>query len=169
MTHVADHVFPAPTLRRCAPRARPRAPRPLRIDCRDQRWPAIAAALSALRAAKRRSVRIVDAECGAGRILLCAVRYARALGFTSIEGRGIDDAPALVRRAQAAAGDLHAPAIGLTFETGEMAVALQDESDFPADIVVWHGGGRQDRAVVRALAAAGHTLIADPTTGGCAQ
>lgn len=157
MTHVAEHSIPGllgiarPNRRRAAshPDARPR--------CRDSRWPALAAALDALYAARRRSVRIVDTECGAGALLLCAVRYARTLGFTAIEARGIDDAPALLHRAQTAAAALHDPAIGISFEARALAQALDEESEFPADIVLWHRCPNGDVAH-----AAGCTQIADP-------
>ncbi len=166
MTHVADHTigpvltglaFPHRRRRAAAPRKQGRIPR-----CRDARWPLLAAAIAGLRAARRRSVRIVDADCGAGTLLLCAVRYAQALGFTSIEARGIDKAPALVDRARHAAARISDPAIGISFETTDPTRALDEESDFPADIVLWHGPRGNDGIAARAVAAAGRTLIADP-------
>lgn len=163
MTHVAEYgiegVFrPRRTVRAHRPAATPR--------CRDARWPELAARLRALRADRRHSVRIVDADCGKGTLLLCAVRLARALGFTSIEARGIDDAPALVDRARASAADLHDPAVGITFEARDLVNALGDETEFPADIVVWHGcparcDADRRRRVERAVACAGRALIAD--------
>ena len=87
----------------------------------DPRWPAIGEALASLRDAKRRAVRIVDADCGAGAILIQALRHARALGFTAIEGRGIDSSPALIGRARAAAARLHDPAIGVAFDVAELS------------------------------------------------
>lgn len=163
MTHVAElgviglRLAPRPASARRRNAARPR--------CRDARWPQVVAALAALRVEKRRSVRIVDADCGAGTLLLCAVRFARAIGFTAIEARGLDRAPASIRRARSAAAGLHDPAIGITFEQGTPATA-QDEVDFPADIVLWHGGRRGEdhaalRATEQALARAGRALIAD--------
>lgn len=162
MTHVAEHSVPAllgvarPIRRRASsrPTARPK--------CRDVRWPALAAALDALYAARRRSVRIVDTDCGAGALLLCAVRYARTLGFTAIEARGIDDAPTLVHRAQAAAAVLHDPAIGICFEARDLSQALDEESEFPADIVLWHRCPAGEAAPDRAAACAGCIQIADP-------
>ena len=114
MTHVAEHIIPAAPP--AYPHARPtRARRPRRSISRDARWPALAAALLDLRSAHRRSVRIVDTGCGGGALLLCAVRYARELGFTAIEARGIDTAAPLIGRARAAAAALHDPAIGVSF------------------------------------------------------
>lgn len=103
----------------------------------DARWPQLAARLLALKQACRRSVRIVDADCGAGGLLLHAAAHARALGFLAIEGRGIDASPALIGRARAAAARLRDPAIGMTFEVGEMLAALREEQPFPADILLW--------------------------------
>ena len=129
----------------------------------DDRWPAILAALAALRDAGRYSVRIVDADCGAGGLLLAALRHARTLGFTAIEGRGIDGAPSLVARATAAAARLRDPAIGVTVELGDLVTALADEADLPADIILFHRiPVCADRAAVaEAVTAAGRLVILD--------
>lgn len=160
MTHVADHVIAGP-LRR--PRAPLHAARPAAaaVRCRDERWPAVAAALAALRAARRRSVRIVDADCGGGALLLCAARHARALGFTAIEARGIDRAPWRVERARASAVAIRDAAIDITFETADVVDALDAEAQFPADIVMWHGRSGTTPEEARAVACAGRMLIAD--------
>ncbi|MDY7524311.1 SAM-dependent methyltransferase [Sphingomonas sp. 10B4] len=161
MTYAPEHTIEGPTLERAASRKRSSAAG-RRPRCRDTRWPEVAAALAALRAAKRCSVRIVDADCGAGSLLLCAVRFARSLGFTAIEARGVDTAPALVDRARAAAATVRDPAIGITFERGEPIAALCEESDFPADIVLWHGGrGANASTADRAAVRAGRAVIAD--------
>lgn len=131
-----------------------------RAASHDPRWPAVMAALAALRDRKRCAVRIVDADCGAGCLLLQALRHARALGFTAIEGRGIDGAPALIGRARAAAARLRDPAIGVTFEAADMATALADEHDLPADIVLWHGVA-EGVQVPDVLRLAGMLVIAD--------
>lgn len=127
----------------------------------DLRWTDICTALAALREQGRHSIRIVDTACGCGTLLIEAVRHARALGFTAIEGRGIDGSPAMIGRAQAAAARLHQPAIGVTFEMMDMIEALASEADFPADIVLWHGARAEDhRQGVRAsLAKAGNLII----------
>ncbi|WP_010215370.1 hypothetical protein [Sphingomonas sp. PAMC 26621] len=161
MTYLADHSVAAPLRAVRTPRrAKVRTACP---KCRDARWAAVSAALVALRDGNRRSVRIVDADCGNGTLLLCAVQQARALGFTAIEARGIDAAPAHVARARAAAAAMHDPAIGIAFETGDLLAALDVERELPADIVLWHGArGRNASAEARAVACAGRTLIADP-------
>ncbi len=164
MNNLAEHTVPSPV--RPPERRHVAIPASQRFHCQDARWPDIAAALAELRAAKRCSVRIVDTDCGTGALLLCAVCHARALGFTAIEALGFNDTPALVDRARAAATAVHDPAIGITFESADLASALDGETDFPADIVVWHGCKDCDAAVAQAVAAAGHTLIGDPETTG---
>lgn len=132
-----------------------------RTATHDPRWPAIAAALTRLRDAKRHSVRIVDVDCGAGCLLLQSLRYARLLGFTAIEGRGIDGAPALIGRARAAAGRLRDPAIGVVFEQADLLGALREEHDAPADIVLWRATSLAEASaeVTMALTRAGRTVI----------
>jgi SAM-dependent methyltransferase len=142
----------------------PAAVRPgSRRAAHDPRWPALAARLALLREQRRRAVRIVDADCGAGTLLVHAVLHARSLGFTAIEGRGIDGSPALIGRANAAAARLRDPAIGLAFEAADMVGALGDERECPADIVLWHGStsGRECQSVSDALARAGDLVIGD--------
>ena len=121
----------------------------------DPRWPAIGEAMASLRHAKRRAVRIVDADCGAGALLIQALRHARALGFTAIEGRGIDTSPALIGRARAAAAKLHDPAIGVAFDVADPVEGLRDEVEAPAEILLCH-----DRAIVASLGA-GERIIGD--------
>lgn len=111
----------------------------------------------------RYAVRIVDADCGAGCLLIHSLQYARSLGFTAIEGRGIDGSPALIGRARAAAVARRDPAIGVVFEVADMADALAEELDCPADIVLWHGIG-QERArgdILATVSAAGDLVLAD--------
>jgi SAM-dependent methyltransferase len=130
-----------------------------RTALHDPRWPAIAGALRALRDRGRFAVRIVDAGCGAGCLLLHAVHHARSLGFTSIEGRGIDGSPALIGRAKAAAQRQRDPAIGTAFDRSDVLVALGEEYDLPADLVLWHGTRRA--AIDQALARAADLVIRD--------
>lgn len=137
----------------------------------DPRWPRIVAALADLRERGRYAVRIVDADCACGTLLIAAAQHAHALGFTGIEARGIDRLPACIGRARAAARRLSDPAIGFRFEHADIVPALAEEADFPADILLWHDqrpGGEQ-AGVRAALAAAGVRLIGDPTLAACAQ
>lgn len=118
----------------------------------DPRWPAVAAALAALHEAGRFSIRIVDADCGAGSLLIHAAHHARAIGYNAIEARGIDGSPALVGRARAAAARLADPAIGVSFDLADALTALREEEEAPADILLWHGPRRADldAAIARA-------------------
>ncbi len=122
----------------------------------DARWPRIAATLDGLRLRHRRAVRIVDADCGCGTLLIEAAHYARSIGFTAIEVRGINGAPAMIGRAKAAALRHADPAIGYRFDCADMEEALREEAAFPADIVLCHA----------ALAGAGDVVIADPAERG---
>lgn len=87
----------------------------------------------------------------------------RSLGFVAIEGRGIDGSPALIGRARAAGARCEDPAIGLVFDVADMADALREEQDVPADIILCHLLGRQGVAagVEAALHAAGDMVIGD--------
>jgi SAM-dependent methyltransferase len=127
----------------------------------DLRWHALTAALEALRDKGRYAVRIVDADCGAGSFLLDVLRSAHRLGFTAIEGRGIDRSPLRVALARTAARRLHDSAIGVTFEAADPLEALESERDFPADIVLWNGYARKPatRELLHALHAAGDIVI----------
>lgn len=163
MNNVAECPIPVSGRRRPPAPAKDRGPGGQRVRCRDARWPTIVAALSGLRAVKRHSVRIVDADCERGNLLLCAVRHARAIGFTAIEARGIGGSPAQIRRARAAAAAIDDPAIGISFEADDLITALEGEADFPADILVWHGcKGRNPMVAAAVASAAARTVIADP-------
>ncbi|SOB88150.1 Methyltransferase domain-containing protein [Sphingomonas guangdongensis] len=115
-----------------------------------------------LREQGRHAVRIVDADCGSGALLIEAARHARALGFTAIEGRGIDGSPAMISRARIAAAGLQEPAIGVSFECVDLLTALAAETELPADLVLWSGKMHPDHRVelAAAVAAAGSCVIA---------
>jgi hypothetical protein len=131
----------------------------------DPRWPVVTAALATLRDDGRHAVRIVDADCGAGSLLLQAVHHARALDFTAIEGRGIDGSPSLIGRARAAANRCTNLAIGTTFEVADMVTALLEEHDLPADLVICHGMAKDRRPeVALALRNAARIVIGDDVT-----
>ena len=94
--------------------------------------------LIALRSKGRHAIRILDLGCGAGGWLFRAVLRARMLGFAAIEGRGIDDEPRALDRAQETAAHIHDPRIGLSFDLGETQGALAEEEDHGADIILIH-------------------------------
>lgn len=147
-----------------APRHLHARPAPIRRSVRaDPRWPQIVAALQGLRDAHRHAVRIVDADCACGTLLIEVARHARALGFTAIEGRGIDGSPALIGRARAAAARLHDPAIGLSFDMVDMRTALTQEAEAPADLLLWPGARPADATGMAAVLAAAATLVITDT------
>lgn len=164
MTYLAEHAVPGPFLPSSSVKPSVRQDGP--IQCSDERWHSLTSALKALRSAGRSCVRIVDCECESGSLLLCAARYARQLGFTSVEARGVDLREDRIRRARARAMRLRDPGICIGFEAGNMADVLNEEREFPADILVWHGcpqfAGMPDDEIATAAASGSRTQIADP-------
>ncbi|WP_230768913.1 SAM-dependent methyltransferase [Sphingomonas sp. Leaf4] len=125
----------------------------------DPRWADVAATLAALRGGRRHAVRIVDTDCGCGTLLIAALAHARSLGFTAIEGRGLDRSPACLGRARRAAAALHDPAIGVAFDATDVATALDQEAEAPADILLCH------HALPAHAPTAGRVVIADRHAG----
>ncbi len=142
--------------------------RPENIGARaekDRRWPAMLRKLKGLRKLGRRSIRIVDADCGAGDLLIHAARRARELGFVAIEGRGVDADPRLIADAQITAARQSDPAIGLVFEQGDRDNAMREECDFPADLLLCSAPRNEARAVVKLARTAGNTVLCDVREG----
>ncbi|MGK6320604.1 class I SAM-dependent methyltransferase [Sphingomonas sp. DT-204] len=99
-------------------------------------WTRIDAALVRLRTQRRHAIRILDLGCGPGTWLLRAVHRARELGFTAIEGRGIDPSPEMIALAHGAARTLGDPAIGIEFAVADLEAALAEEDDASCDLVL---------------------------------
>jgi hypothetical protein len=102
----------------------------------DRRWPRLMRALTSLRERGRRSIRIVDAQCGSGELLIEAAACARGLGFVAIEAHGTDRDAATVARARATGRGRTDPAIGITFAVDSLDHTLREEAAFPADIIL---------------------------------
>lgn len=121
-------------------------------------WQRIDKALIELRAQGRHAIRILDFGCGPGTWLLRTVARARALGFTAIEGHGIDLSPAMIALARQAAMAVTDPRIGLTFAVGDILETLEREGRHACDLalclygVLNHVVPAQLPAVTRALA-----------------
>lgn len=128
---------------------------------RDRRWPAMLRTLKRLRKRGRHSIRIVDADCGAGDLLIHAARRARELGFVAIEGRGIDTDPRLVASARCAAARQADPAIGLVFELGDQDAAMRDEAEFPADLLLCSASRADAHATAESARAAADRVLCD--------
>jgi SAM-dependent methyltransferase len=99
-------------------------------------WARIDAALMEIRERRRHALRILDVGCGPGTWLLRAVLRARELGFTAIEGHGIDVSREMVALARTAAAEIDDPAIGLTFDVSDLRAALVQEEAGDCDIVL---------------------------------
>jgi len=138
----------------------------IRIADHDRRWRELVTVLATLRQDGRCAIRIVDADCGMGFFLLRAVRYARALGFTAVEGRGIAGSSALIACARAVTSCYADPAVGLAFEVGDMVDALRQEEELPADVVLWHEArfGHLGSDMLPALRRAGDVVLGDKST-----
>ncbi|OAN57618.1 hypothetical protein [Sphingomonas sp. TDK1] len=136
-----------------------------RCAIQDLRWPAVLERLETLREQGRRSVRIVDAACGSGSLLLAAVRRARALGFLAIEARGVERDAALLARARSAAATLSDPAIDLHFDLGTPEPAMREETMFPADILLYAATPEALASLVWLARRAAYLALSGPTEG----
>ena len=128
---------------------------------KDRRWPAMLRKLKGLRKRGRRSIRIVDADCGAGELLMHAVRRARAMGFVAIEGRGIDADPRLIASALRAAARQSDPAIGLVFEQGDLDKVMREEAEYPADLLLCPASDTDARELKALARTAADTVLWD--------
>jgi len=128
---------------------------------KDRRWPAMLRKLKSLRKRGRRSIRIVDADCGAGELLIRAARRAREMGFVAIEARGIDTDPRLIARALHAAARRNDPAIGLVFELGDQDEVLREEAEYPADLLLCPVSDSDARERAELARAAADTVLWD--------
>lgn len=131
--------------------------RPQVIASRDPRWRPLIDRLATLREAGRRSVRILDIDCGAGHLLIDAARHARAIGFVAIEGLGADRSARLIHQAREQVMRLSDPAIGLLFDVTDPIEMLHAEAAFPADIVLYADPVRPDPVLEKAVIEAGVT------------
>ncbi|CAN5847881.1 hypothetical protein BH11PSE6_BH11PSE6_06090 [soil metagenome] len=136
-------------------------------------WARIDAALIELRAQGRHAIRILDLGCGPGTWLLRTAARARDLGFTAIEGRGIDISPAMIALAHEAAAGMTDPRIGLAFDVGDILEELEREGHHACDLalclygVLNHVAPATLPAVSRALArSTDGALIATVRTTG---
>lgn len=128
---------------------------------KDRRWPAMLRKLKGLRKRGRRSIRIVDADCGAGELLIHAVRRAREMGFVAIEGRGIDADPRLIASALRVAARQSDPAIGLVFEQGDPDKVLREEAEYPADLLLCPAADTNARELAALARTAADTVVWD--------
>jgi SAM-dependent methyltransferase len=125
-------------------------------------WSRLDAMLVRLWTDGRRAIRILDLGCGAGSWLLRLAVRARDLGFSAIDGLGIDVAPAMIDLARSRLRYAYDPHIGLRFEVADMMEMLEEEDEASYDIVLCLNGVLNHLpAEQRARAAAGIERVSD--------
>jgi hypothetical protein len=143
--------WPAVSIGMCSDRARAE---------KDPCWKPLVARLQSLRKSGRRSVRIVDVNCGDGSLLIAATREARKLGFLAIEGSGVDPDADNIDDARRQARWLSDCAIGLEFEKATPMPSLLAEAEFPADIILYAPPPTYSKSFEDAVRAAGRHVLA---------
>lgn len=113
------------------------------------------AALLEMQAAGRHAVRIVDIGCRSGATLIRALVRARSLGFVAIEGRGVDLSGDDVMVARWATQSWRDPAIGVSFEAGDILDALAQEEDAGIDLLICARDALERLPIVARRTAAG--------------
>jgi SAM-dependent methyltransferase len=103
-------------------------------------WARLDAMLVRLWTEGRRAIRILDLGCGPGTWLLRLAVRARDLGFSAIDGRGVDLSPAMIDLARSRLRCAADPHVGLRFDIGDLATALADEEDGSFDILLCLNG-----------------------------
>jgi SAM-dependent methyltransferase len=140
-------------------------------------WARIDAVLRDLHVHNRHAIRIIEVGCGDGKWLIRTAARARELGFTAIEGRGVDRDTLHIAAARCAAHDHPDPAIGLTFEVGTLGETLEEEGEQGCDILLSLGDALDGvgpgalsivaRAMMRCADAAAIVTVAQGKCGRC--
>lgn len=125
----------------------------------DPRWHSLKARLETMRSNGRRAVRIVDVNCGNGALLVRAASFARSLGFLAIEAVGVDGRTTYIEDARRRARTVVDLAIGLTFEVGHPLPRLEEEAQFPADIILFEAPARLPPSLRDAVKRAGDLAL----------
>lgn len=128
-----------------------------RRSVRPTLWSRVERALAGLASAGRRSVSIVDTDCGDGALLLRAAGRARALGLVAVDVVGFDSSVVNIASARAAAALRRAdPAVGCRFDLRALGTPLPIE-DGDADIIIV-GPADLNPEILRIAGRQGHIL-----------
>jgi SAM-dependent methyltransferase len=103
-------------------------------------WARLDAMLVRMWTEGRRAIRILDAGCGPGSWLLRLAVRARDLGFSAIDGIGVDVSPAMIDIARSRLRLALDPHIGLRFEVADMLDVMEIEDEHSFDIVICLNG-----------------------------
>jgi SAM-dependent methyltransferase len=103
-------------------------------------WSRLDAMLVRMWTEGRRAIRILDLGCGPGTWLMRLALRARDLGFSAIDGWGIDLSPAMIDLARSRMRFAHDPHIGLRFDVGDLIDATAEEDARSFDIVLCLNG-----------------------------
>ena len=98
--------------------------------------------LSAMFRAGRRSVSVVDVDCGDGTLLLHTVLRAPELGFVAIEATGLDCELDRLANARDAARGVSDPAMGLSFDLRVRGEPLPIIEDGDSDLTLVAGAAK---------------------------
>jgi SAM-dependent methyltransferase len=124
-------------------------------------WRRLDAMLVRMWTGGRRAIRILDLGCGTGSWLLRLAVRARDLGFSAIDGLGVDISPAMIDIARSRLRYAFDPHIGLRFDVADMLDAIGEEDEGSFDIVICLGVLNHLTADQRARAAAGIERVCD--------